>query len=247
MENITMGEKIKMLRTQHGLTLEQVAQKVGVGKSTVRKWETGMIANMKRDKISVLAEALHTTPAYLMGWDESNNPTYECPDDENPWEVELRDAFDKLDLDSQISLVEQAKIMGIKNINPLPKHKKIPLLGTIACGEPIFAEENLDGYTLCPEDVEADFCLRCKGDSMIGARIQDGDIVYIKQQQTIENGEIAAVLIDDEATLKRVYKKGDSLILQPENPAYEPLIFVREEMNEIRILGKAVCFLSKVR
>ena len=149
--------------------------------------------------------------------------------------------------DMPIDMTEKENIHTYDNILPLPKHKKIPLLGTIACGEPIFAEENLDGYTLCPEDVEADFCLRCKGDSMIGARIHDGDIVYIKQQQTIENGEIAAVLIDDEATLKRVYKKGDSLILQPENPAYEPLIFVREEMNEVRILGKAVCFLSKVR
>ena len=221
MENITMGEKIKMLRTQHGLTLEQIAQKVGVGKSTVRKWETGMIANMKRDKIAVLAEALHTTPAYLMGWDEEKSTE-----------------------DHTLSDITMLEKLGIL---PLPKHKKIPLLGTIACGEPIFAEENLDGYVQCPEDVEADFCLRCKGDSMIGARIQDGDIVYIKQQQTVENGEIAAILIDDEATLKRVYKKGDSIILQPENPAYEPLIFVHEEINTVRILGKAVCFLSKVR
>jgi repressor LexA len=82
---------------------------------------------------------------------------------------------------------------------------------------------------------------------MIGARIHDGDIVYIRLQPDVENGEIAAVLIDDEATLKRVYKKRDSLVLQPENPAYEPLIFVREEMNSIRILGKAVCFFSKVK
>ena len=82
---------------------------------------------------------------------------------------------------------------------------------------------------------------------MIGARIHDGDIVYIRQQPDVENGEIAAVMIEDEATLKRVYKKGSSVILQPENPAYEPLVFVREEINQIRILGKAVCFLSSVK
>ena len=140
-----------------------------------------------------------------------------------------------------------ADISFIDNILPLPKHKKLPMLGTIACGEPIFAEENIDGYISCPENIDADFCLRCKGDSMIGARIQDGDIVYIRQQPDVENGEIAAVLIDNEATLKRVYKKNESIILQPENPAYEPLIFVREEMNNIRILGKAVCFLSRVK
>ncbi|MBP3554015.1 MAG: helix-turn-helix domain-containing protein [Clostridia bacterium] len=138
-------------------------------------------------------------------------------------------------------------ILDIPGIMPLPKFKKIPLLGTIACGEPILAEENVDGYVRCPEDVDADFGLRCKGDSMIGARIHDGDIVYIRQQPDIENGEIAAVLIDDEATLKRVYKSGDSIILQPENPAYAPRVFVREEINQIRILGKAVCFLSRVK
>ena len=82
---------------------------------------------------------------------------------------------------------------------------------------------------------------------MIGARIHDGDIVYIRQQPDVENGEIAAVMIEDEATLKRVYKKGSSVILQPENPAYEPLVFVREEINQIRVLGKAVCFLSSVK
>lgn len=132
-------------------------------------------------------------------------------------------------------------------IPPLPEFKKLPLVGDIACGEPILAQQNIEDYINCPENVDATFCLRCKGDSMIGARIHDGDIVYIHQQPTIENGEIAAVLIDNEATLKRVYRQADKVILQPENPAYPPLVFVREEINQIRILGKAVCFLSSVR
>ena len=150
--------------------------------------------------------------------------------------------------DMPIKMTNEAEKSSLPdNIISLPKHKKLPMLGEIACGEPIFAEENIDGYISCPDNIDADFCLRCKGDSMIGARIQDGDIVYIRQQPDVENGEIAAVLIDNEATLKRVYKKSESIILQPENPAYEPLIFVREEMNDIRILGKAVCFLSRVR
>lgn len=161
---------------------------------------------------------------------------------------------------SKVLLVTPAYLMGweeeskpqldfanIKNIEPLPKFKKIPLVGTIACGEPILAQENIEDYLMCPDKIDADFCLRCKGDSMIGARIYDGDIVYIRQQPDVESGEIAAVLVEDEATLKRVYKKGNSIILQPENPAYEPLVFVREEMNQIRILGKAICFLSKVK
>ena len=133
-----------------------------------------------------------------------------------------------------------------KGIIPLPKTSKVPLLGTIACGEPLLAEENLDGYVEMPENVHADFCLRCNGDSMVGARIKDGDVVFIRQQPEVENGEIAAVIIDDEATLKRVYLSADKIILQPENPRYEPFVFVGEELSQIRIIGKAVAFISWV-
>ena len=133
------------------------------------------------------------------------------------------------------------------NIIPLPKMKKVPLLCTVACGEPILAEENLDGYVETPEELHADFCLRCHGDSMTGARIMDGDVVFVRQQTDVENGEIAAVLINDEATLKRVYKSTGKVILQPENPRYEPLMFVGEEIAQLRILGKAVAFLSGVK
>lgn len=133
------------------------------------------------------------------------------------------------------------------NILPMPKTKAVPLLGTIACGEPILAAENLDGEVAMPEHVVADFALRCKGDSMIEARIFDGDIVYIRQQPTVNNGEIAAVLIGDEATLKRVYVHPDKLVLSPANHNYEPFIYVGEEISSIRILGKAVAFTSTVR
>lgn len=135
----------------------------------------------------------------------------------------------------------------IDNLLPLPKTKKVPLVGTIACGEPITAVENIEDYISMPENVHADFCLRCKGDSMINARIFDGDIVYIRQQPDVENGEIAAVLIEDEATLKRVFKHKDSLELRAENPTFSPLYFEGAELEGIRILGKAVAFLSAVK
>ena len=138
-------------------------------------------------------------------------------------------------------------ILNIPNILPLPKTKKIPLVGSIACGEPITAVENIEDYVGVPESVRADFCLRCKGDSMINARIFDGDIVYIRQQPDVENGEIAAVLIDGEATLKRVFKHKESLELRAENPTFPPMYFEGTELNGIRILGKAVAFLSSVK
>ena len=135
---------------------------------------------------------------------------------------------------------------SFSNIQPVKKHR-IPLLGEIACGEPIFADEDFEGFI--ESDIEADFALRCNGDSMTGARIMDGDIVLIKKQDMVENGQIAAVIIENEATLKRVYyyPKDGKLILNPENPAYAPLVYVDEELNQIRILGRAVAFYSRVR
>ena len=133
------------------------------------------------------------------------------------------------------------------NIIPMPAMRKVPLVGSIACGTPILAEENLDGTVEAPDHVRADFDLRCKGDSMINARIFDGDIVYIRQQESVEHGEIAAVLIGDEATLKRVYIYDDCISLEAENPQYKPMVYRGEEMNNIRILGKAVAFTSVIR
>lgn len=133
-----------------------------------------------------------------------------------------------------------------ENIIPMPKMQKIPLLGTIACGEPILAEANLEGDVDVPDHIHADFALRCKGDSMINARIFDGDVVYIRQQDTVDDGEIAAVLIDDEATLKRVRRFPDHVSLEPENPKFKPLVFWNEEASTVRILGKAVAFTSSI-
>ena len=208
-----MAQKIKDLRTSQNLTLEQVANEVGVGKSTVRKWETGIIANMRRDKIASLAKALHTTPAYLMGWIDE------------PHKEIIADNLFRIDT------------------------KKFPLLGNIACGEPILANEELDLYVVAGSAINADFCLKAKGDSMIGARIYDGDIVFIKKQSIVENGEIAAVLIGDEATLKRVYydQKNGILQLFAENPQYQTMRFSKEEIDQIRIIGKAVAFQSDIK
>lgn len=133
------------------------------------------------------------------------------------------------------------------NIQPMPEMREVPRVGEIACGTPILAEENLDGYDKVPAYAQCDFTLVCKGDSMINARIFDGDIVCIRQQPEVENGEIAAVLIDDEATLKRVKRFEDHIVLEPENPLYRPIVFWGEEMESVHIMGKATHFISTVR
>lgn len=175
-----------------------------------------------QDKLTVLGLALNVSEAWLMGYDVpmERNP---APQDNNT-------------------------IQMPSNIIPLPKTSKtVPLIGTIACGAPILAEENVEALLPLPDFVHADFALRCKGDSMVDARIMDGDFVYIRKQPDVENGEIAAVLIEDEATLKRVYKHPNQIVLQPANTAYAPLVYTNEQLNSIRILGKAVYFVSAVR
>ena len=129
------------------------------------------------------------------------------------------------------------------------ERRRIPVLGEIACGTPILTDEQHDSFVMSGTNLDADFCLRAKGDSMIGARIQDGDIVFIKKSDMVANGEIAAVVIEDEATLKRVYyyPEKSKLILTPENPKYEPLVFMGPELDEIHILGKAVAFQSEIK
>lgn len=127
---------------------------------------------------------------------------------------------------------------------PIPQMQKIPLVGHIACGQPITAEENLEGYVEAPAEKQIDFALTCHGDSMIDAGIHDGDTVYIRKQKEVENGQIAAVRIGGEATLKRVYYYPDEgkIILQAANAAYAPLSYAGEELNEISIEGLLIGF-----
>ena len=123
---------------------------------------------------------------------------------------------------------------------PMPKMKKVPLIGSIACGEPITAEQNIEKMVDVPENIRCDFSLTCHGDSMVDAGIHDKDVVYIRIQPEVENGEIAAVRIDGEATLKRVYYNPGTLTLMPANPAYAPMVYTGPQLEEVHIEGKAV-------
>jgi repressor LexA len=134
---------------------------------------------------------------------------------------------------------------SIENIIPL-KTKRVPLLGTIAAGEPILAIEDCRAYIEIDNTMNVDFCLQVRGDSMIDARINNGDIVFVRKQSEVENGEIAVVIIDDEATLKRVYKNNGGVILKPENAKYQPRFYIERDYKKIRVLGKAIFFQSQV-
>lgn len=150
--------------------------------------------------------------------------------------------------------VSEAYLLGNSDeMSPVPKISKackaLPLVGEISCGYPIFANEEDGGLIVTDLDTDADFCLIAKGDSMKDARICNGDTVFIKQTDMVNNGEIAAVVINDEATLKRVYYYPESskLMLLPENANYEPLVFSGDELEKIHILGRAVAFKSNIK
>ena len=167
--------------------------------------------------------------------------------------------IDKLEKIAMVLETTPSYLMGWESDTMLPhtdmikyglspiKTKKIPMLGEIACGEPIYANEEYETFIEASSELEADFCLTAKGDSMINARIFDGDIVFIRQQPDVENGEIAAVIIDNDVTLKRVYKYNGRIELRPENPLHRVQDYEGEKLNKIRILGKAIAFQSYVR
>lgn len=139
----------------------------------------------------------------------------------------------------------KSSVFSLGGIRPIAT-KKYPLQGEIACGEPIYANREYETYVESSADIDADFCLKAKGDSMINARIFDGDVVFIKSQPDVENGEIAAIRIGDEVTLKRVYKYPQRLELRAENPLYAPLNYEGADLEQVQILGKAMIFQSKV-
>ncbi len=209
-------------RLKEALTLRGMKQAELVAKTGIGKSSISTYLSgeyePKQRNIYKIAEALGVSEAWLMGFDVPMRKT----------------------------------ISGNSNIpdgfSSIPSTVKRPRLGIISCGDPIDTPENFDGYDDVPDMFDCDFTLVCEGDSMIGARICDGDIVYIKQQPTIENGQIAAVLIDgEEKLLKRVYITEESIILQAENPAYPPRSYHKEDMNRVSIIGKVVGFTSLVK
>ena len=199
---------LKQRRKELGLTLAQIADRMGVAEATVQRWESGNIKSVRHDKIVKLAEVLGVNPASLMGWAEPGSG-------------------------------RAAAIPTGPNISPMPKTERVPRVGQIACGEPIIAEQNIEGHDEVLSSWHADFTLMCIGDSM-APKIENGDIVAIRMQSTVDNGDIAAVRIGDEATLKRVFFHPDYIELRPINPNYDSIIRNKSEMEDIHIEGKAV-------
>lgn len=183
--------------------------------------------------LAQIADAMGVTEATVQRWESGNIKTIR---------------YEKISKLAEILNVTPPSLMGwdltqTDNILPVPGMKEWKVLGATACGDPLYRE--LEGETvLAPDNIDADFVFRCDGDSMIGARILDGDIVFVKSC-SVDNGQIAVVRIGEEYTLKRIYRGTDYLELRAENPAYPPRI-IRGEQENAEIIGRAVHFLSRV-
>ncbi len=220
---MTFGEKIKALRLERGMTLEQVGDIVGVGKSTVRKWESGQIANMRRNKIALLARALGVTPGYLMGWETASKIHAETI-------TELEKRLD--------AMRKQALPSNVQPISEL-HHQRVPLIGSVAAGQPIYDPEELGVYVEAP--VDADAAITIHGDSMEPTYLE-GDVVYLKCCPDVPEGAVAVVFLDDEATIKHIYKRPTGLTLWSDNPSHMPIQVEYEDYDNVRIFGVPVGF-----
>lgn len=212
----TFAQRLREGLDLRGMKQIELATRSGISKYSISHYLKGDWEG-KQDAVYELARALNVSEAWLMG--------YDVPAERSVPKVSVQ-------LDKKPTIPP--------GFMPLPKMKKVPLIGAIACGDPITAIQNREGDVNAPVDMRCDFALKCRGESMIGAGIHDGDVVYIRIQPEVENGEIAAVRIGEEATLKRVYLHSDYIELRPENPAFESIIRRREEMNDVQIEGKAV-------
>ena len=221
---MTLGELIKKYRIEHEISMDDFAQKSGISKAYV-----SLLEKNKHPKTGKpIAPSIDSIKKAAIGMGMDFNILFSM-------------------IDGNVDLSPDAELFAsYPNIHPVGT-QRLPVLGSVACGEPVYMAEERELYVDATVAVHADFVLIAKGDSMINARIHDGDIVFVHKQETVENGEIAVVAIDDEATLKRFYRYADTIVLRAENPAYKEMEFRPEDHKDVRILGKAVAFQSDVK
>lgn len=213
---MTKGEKIKDLRKRLGMSQVELAKKIGVSKQTLYKYENDIITNVPSDKIELLSNALQTTPAYLMGWNDNIDWAYE--------------------------IEKSIKSTPLKVV----KTCRIPVLGSAPCGKPNLTFEDtgyMEYVDFSHGSNKNDYyALKARGDSM-APKIEDGDIMIVHYQQEVENGQVAIVRVNgDEATCKIIRKYKHGLELIPINMNYERVFYTSEEVETlpVEIIGRVI-------
>lgn len=226
-----IGEFIELYRAKNGLSQRQFANICGLSNGYVSMLESGKNPRTNEQIVPTLSTLKKISNVMGMSLQELMELVDDMP----------------VDMTNENSELFDNELFRRLNLTPVSK-KKIPLLGNVACGEPIYAEQSVEAFISVDENMEADFCLRAQGDSMINARIFDGDVLFVKKQDIVDDGDIALVIIEDEATVKRVYYDRGNNVLQliPENPKYKIIRYVGAELDRVRILGKIVAGQYKI-
>ena len=226
-----LGDFIRQYRTEHGISQRRFATASSLSNAYISMLENGVNPSTGRPVaitiplLQKLAIAMNTTIDYIV-------------DNIDDTPIEL---LSEIEILSNLKNGKAISTFNISNLKPLEPMDRIPLLGAIACGDPILAQENIEDYIDLPRTIKADFALTCEGDSMIDAGIYDGDVVYIRSQPEVQNGQIAAVLIDGEsATLKRFFFNDGVVTLMAANQSYPPIVKAGSDVEQVRVLGLAV-------
>lgn len=205
-----LGDKLKAIRTENNMSMEELKN----------------ILNYKYD--------LNISKSMISRWENNKSEPF------NTYLSAYAREFN-LDMNDLLDIEDKNDLSNIPGIKIIKKFVTVPLLGEIACGEPIFCNQNYDNLFQIDEDLaQPDFSLTARGDSMIDVGIHDGDIVFFRNTPVVENGKIAAVIIDSTTTLKRFFKNEHEIILQPENKEYSPIIIREDDGQEVRVLGEMV-------
>lgn len=205
-----LGDKLKAIRTENNMSMEELKN----------------ILNYKYD--------LNISKSMISRWENNKSEPF------NTYLSAYAREFN-LDMNDLLDIEDKNDLSNIPGIKIIKKFVTVPLLGEIACGEPIFCNQNYDNLFQIDEDLaQPDFSLTARGDSMIDVGIHDGDIVFFRNTPVVENGKIAAVIIDNTTTLKRFFKNDNEIILQPENKSYSPIIIREDDGQEVRVLGEMV-------
>lgn len=222
------SERLKALRLEKNLSLRQLSKLTGISSSAIHSYEVES-RNPGKEALEAFSDVFNVDIDYIVGKSDIPNQA-------------------TIDAGGRLSDLYFTTAPLPSNVRPITS-KKFPMLGKIACGEPIYADQDFETFIEASSEIKADFCLTAQGDSMIGAGIRNGDVVFVVSQPIVDNGQIAAVIIDGEATLKRwyYYPEKQKLVLNPENSQYEPLVYIGEELDTIKCIGRAVYYMGQIK
>lgn len=230
-EQLTTSERLRQVIEEKHITYAELERLSGVPKSAIQRYASGNTKKIPLDRIFRIADALGVAPFEIVGMD-------------HPWESEKFLAPEwsrwKLSTDGQDPVQQALEDQSLpSNVRPISElhRQSVPLIGKVAAGQPIMAETDYETFVTSP--VECDAALEVEGESMVPTYLP-GDIVYIKHQPTVRDGQVAVVLLDDSATLKRVYREKDGLMLVSDNQDYSPIHVTDAEYDYVAIYGVPV-------